>query len=70
MISFGGLKFILRRRSITHRKFSEITGISVNVISLMCRDNIKYLSLDKLNKICTALNCKPGEIIKYIPDED
>lgn len=31
------------------------------------REN-KLLTQDALNKLCTLLNCQPGDILKYIPD--
>ncbi|GAA6275950.1 hypothetical protein F170042I7_21360 [Blautia caecimuris] len=30
----------------------------------------KLLSQDALNKVCTLLNCQPGDILEYIPDTD
>lgn len=29
----------------------------------------KLLTQDALNKVCTLLNCQPGDILEYIPDE-
>ena len=31
------------------------------------RDN-KLLTQDALNKVCTLLDCQPGDILEYIPD--
>lgn len=31
------------------------------------REN-KILAQDALNKVCTLLNCQPGDILEYIPD--
>ncbi len=31
------------------------------------RDN-KLLSHDALNKLCSLLECQPGDILEYIPD--
>ena len=33
------------------------------------RDN-KLLTQDALNKVCTLLDCQPGDILEYIPDEN
>lgn len=32
------------------------------------REN-KILTQDALNKVCTLLDCQPGDILEYIPDE-
>lgn len=31
------------------------------------REN-KILAQDALNKVCTLLDCQPGDILEYIPD--
>ncbi len=31
--------------------------------------NNKLLTQDALNKVCFLLNCQPGDILEYIPDE-
>ena len=33
------------------------------------REN-KILAQDALNKVCTLLDCQPGDILEYIPDGD
>lgn len=30
----------------------------------------KLLTQDALNKVCTMLDCQPGDILEYIPDGD
>lgn len=32
------------------------------------REN-KILAQDALNKVCTLLDCQPGDILEYVPDE-
>ncbi len=29
----------------------------------------KYVSLAVIDKLCKALDCQPGDLIEYIPDE-
>lgn len=29
----------------------------------------KLLTQDALNKVCVLLNCQPGDILEYVPDE-
>ena len=28
------------------------------------------ISLDVINKVCSVLNCQPGDILEYIPDQE
>lgn len=30
----------------------------------------KILAQDALNKVCALLNCQPGDILEYVPDEN
>lgn len=30
--------------------------------------NDKILTQDALNKLCTILNCQPGDLLEYVPD--
>lgn len=32
------------------------------------REN-KILAQDALNKVCTLLDCQPGDIMEYVPDD-
>lgn len=29
----------------------------------------EYFNFDNLNKLCSLLNCQPGDIIEYVPDD-
>jgi putative transcriptional regulator len=29
----------------------------------------KYIGLPSIDKICSMLNCQPGDIIEYLPDD-
>lgn len=33
------------------------------------RDN-KILAQDAMNKLCSLLDCQPGDILEYIPDKE
>lgn len=32
--------------------------------------NNRMLTQDALNKVCRILNCQPGDLIEYIPDDE
>ena len=32
--------------------------------------NHHLLTQDALNKLCRLLNCQPGDILEYVPDEE
>lgn len=31
--------------------------------------NNEYINFENLNKLCQLLDCQPGDIIEYIPDD-
>ncbi len=46
-------------------------GIRPNAISQWVSDggvDVKSITLDTLNRICAALDCQPGELLKYVKD--
>ncbi|MBS5388823.1 MAG: helix-turn-helix transcriptional regulator [Clostridiales bacterium] len=32
--------------------------------------NNKLVSWDNISTVCNLLNCQPGDIVEYIPDEE
>ena len=64
MIKFR-LKVLLAMNEMTQMQLSEKTG----TISAICTGSAKHLPVDVIDKICTVLNCQPGDFMEYIPDE-
>ncbi|WP_262384892.1 helix-turn-helix domain-containing protein [Paenibacillus terrae] len=47
------------------------SGIRPNTISQWVSDggaDVKSITLDTLDRICAALDCQPGELLKYVKD--
>ena len=34
-----------------------------------CMENGQNVTVSTINKACTALNCQPGDIMEFIPEE-
>lgn len=68
MIKFT-VKVMLAKREMTQKQLAEITGIRPPTISKMCLGTIGRVPVDVLDKICTALECQPGDLMEYRPDE-
>lgn len=62
------LKKILPLNEMTQKELSNRTGIRPPTISAICNNTVKHIPVDVLEKICSALNCQPGDIVEYIPD--
>lgn len=61
------LKKILALNEMTQKELSNRTGIRPPTISAICNNTVKHIPVDVLEKICSALNCQPGDIVEYIP---
>ena len=54
---------MLLDRGISNAELMEKAGFSANIITRLKRDN--YLSLDTIEKICLALDCKVDDILEF-----
>lgn len=61
---------MLAKRKMSVTELSEKVGITMANISILKNGKAKAIKLDTLNKICKALNCQPGDILEYIPEEN
>jgi len=63
------LAVILAEREMKLSELEEKTGISLNNLSILKTGKAKAVRFSTLNEICKALNCQPGDLLQYIPDE-
>ncbi len=64
------LDVMLAKRKMSVTELSERVGITLSNISILKNNRAKAIRLDTLNSICETLECQPGDIIEYIPDEE
>ena len=69
MIKFK-VKVMLAIKEMTQKEFAEKTGIRPPTVSAICTGAVKHLPVEALNKIFTVLECQPGDLMEYIPDEE
>jgi putative transcriptional regulator len=63
------LDIMLARRKVKSKDLAEHVGITEANMSLLKQGKVKGVRFDTLEKICTYLNCQPGEILVLEPDE-
>ena len=63
------LAVVLAEKQMKLKELSELTGISLNNLSILKTDKAKAIRFSTLNEICKALQCQPGDIIEYIPNK-
>ena len=60
---------MLAKRKMSVTELSEQVGITLANISILKNEKAKAVRLDTLNKICAVLQCQPGDLLYYAPDE-
>ncbi len=63
------LAVVLAEKEMKLTELEEKTGISLNNLSILKTGKAKAVRFSTLNEVCKALNCQPGDILQYIPDE-
>ena len=64
------LKAMLADKDMTQKELAEVTKIRAPTISAICVGSVKQLPIGVLDKICTVLDCQPGDLLEYVPTED
>lgn len=60
---------MLAKRKMSVTELSEKVGITISNISILKNGKAKAFRFETMDKICEVLNCQPGDILEYIPDE-
>ena len=63
------LDVMLARRKMRSRELAERIGIAEQNVSLLKSGKVKGMRFDTPEKICEILDCQPGDILEYRPDE-
>ena len=62
------LDVMLARRKMRSRTLAETIGITEANVSLLKSGKVKGIRFETLEKICDALDCQPGDLLVYHPD--
>ncbi|MCM3274362.1 helix-turn-helix domain-containing protein [Paenibacillus elgii] len=60
----------LEEIGISRRELSRLTSIRHPTINEMCNNEIEYLPLKNLAKICKVLNCQISDLLSLEENED
>lgn len=60
-------KLILRK--MTSRELAAKVGITEANLSILKTGKAKAIRLSTLESLCKALECQPGDLLEYTPDE-
>ena len=60
---------MLAKRKMSVTELSETLGITMANVSILKNGKAKAVKVETLNKLCAALDCQPGDLFEYVPDE-
>ena len=58
---------LLARRGMKKTDLIDIASISSPTLAKLTKG--ESVTIETIEKICAALDCQPGDIMEYIPDE-
>jgi len=63
------LDVMMARRKVRSNVLARAIGITEANLSLLKSGKVKGLRFSTLEAICRALDCQPGDILEFVPDE-
>jgi putative transcriptional regulator len=61
---------MLAKRKMSVTELAERVGITIANLSILKNGKAKAIRLSTLNALCKALDCQPGDILEYKPNEN
>lgn len=59
---------LMHSKRINGKRLHDLTGIAESTISSINTGKSTRISIETIDKICKALNCQPGDFMKYEED--
>ena len=63
------LDLMLLQRGMTLTELSETVGITLANLSVLKTGKARAVRFSTLEALCEALECQPGEILEYVPED-
>jgi putative transcriptional regulator len=64
------LDVMMARRKVRSNELARAIGITESNLSLLKSGKVKGLRFTTLEAICRHLDCQPGDLIEYQPDQE
>lgn len=64
------LDVMLAMRKVRSRELAEFVGITESNLSLLKSGHVRGVRFETLGKICQFLQCQPGDLLVWEPDEE
>ena len=63
------LAVVLAQQNVKSKDLAEYIGITEANLSLLKQGNVKGIRFDTLEAICRYLQCQPGDVLVFEPDD-
>jgi putative transcriptional regulator len=63
------LDVMLARRKMRSRDLAQRIGIAEPNVSLLKSGKVRGIRFETLEKLCAVLQCQPGDLLEYRPDD-
>jgi len=63
------LDLMLVRRGVTLSELSEAIGITLANLSILKTNKARAIRFSTLEAICRELDCQPGDLLEYVPED-
>ncbi|OZG72769.1 Cro/Cl family transcriptional regulator [Hahella sp. CCB-MM4] len=63
------LDVMLAKRKIRGKELANAVGVTEQNLSLLRTGKVKGVRFSTLERICQVLDCQPGDVLEYVPDE-
>lgn len=64
------LDVMLAKRKMKSKELAAQINVTEANLSKLKSGNVKGIKLATLDKLCAILDCKPADLIDYVPDEE
>ncbi len=61
---------MLAKRKMSLTELSERVGITMANLSILKTGKARAVRLETLDRLCAALDCQPGDLMEFLPDEE
>ncbi len=63
------LDVMMAKRKMSLGELSQKVDVTMANLSILKNNKAKAVRFSTLEAICRALDCQPGDILEYVPDE-
>lgn len=64
------LDVVMAKRKIGVGELADKVDITIANLSILKNNKAKAVRFSTLDALCKALNCQPGDILSWVPDEE